>query len=321
MPVSATVILDSISEAGIRLTTMELRYPRSIHSEFMTHRVLSRNASSSRAVPVEKLIDEAMNDPAYPARWGSHAKGMQDGGALTIFGEKTAKQDWLTARDAAVAVARTMLLRPERPAKQIINRILEPFTHITVVVTSTQWGNFYALRDHPDADPTMQALAVAVIAARQASIPRTIPMGGWHLPYIDDRAFDQCFEMVFRALGPNDVLTVDMAAARTLTLAAKVSAARCARVSYLTHDGKRPTIQEDMALFTRLVDNPMHASPLEHQATPDEILAGPSVDGPGERRVWGNAQYHGNFVGWQQHRKFYIGEAVHDYARILDPRR
>lgn len=317
MPVTAKVILDSISEEGVRLTTMELRYPRAIHAEFMTHRVFSRNASSSRAVPTERLINEALTDPAFPERWGSHAKGMQDGGAMTVFGEKTARDDWEMARNYAVERARIMLSRPERPAKQIINRLLEPFTHITVVVTATQWENFYALRDHPDADPTMQALAVAIVKARKDSAPHLIEHGGWHLPYIDDVDLDAASEHVFRALGETDALTVGMAAERTLTLAVKMSAARCDRVSYMTHDGKRPTVKDDLGLFARLVDNPMHASPLEHQATPDSISIGSLT----QIRFWSNPQYHGNFVGWQQHRKFYLGEARHDYARILDPKR
>jgi len=309
--------LDSISEAGVRLTTMQLRYPRFIHAELMTHRVFTRNASSSRAVPVEKLIEEAATDPAIPERWGLHNKGMQDAGVMSELGQRRALSDWLAARDAAVATARVMCVRPERCSKQIINRILEPFTHISVIVTSTQWKNFYALRVHPDADPTMLALAEAMKAAHDASTPRRMAYGTWHLPYVGDTDMDMIAENFMKTRDLNDIYTLDAATTICVGMARKVSAARCARVSYLTHDGQRPTLEADIALADKLMTTPMHATPCEHQASPDRIISRE----PDGLKVWETPEYHGNFVGWRQNRKMFIGEAIHDNADIVDGRR
>lgn len=315
MTVSAKVILDSISHEGVRLTTMELRYPRFIHSEFMTHRVFSRNASSSRAVPVEKLIEEAENSPAMPERWGIHNTGMQDGGTMTPFGEKTARDDWLAARDAAVARVKTMISRQERCSKQIINRILEPFTHITVLVSSTFWANFDVLRADSAADPTMQALANAVISARNLSEPTQRVMGDWHLPFIvreNDEDIHAAMSYALDTISPQDA-TLENLDRYVINVLCRVSAARCARVSYLTHDQRKPTIEEDLDLFGRLMtQRPLHASPAEHQATPDSLrLISDSAFG------WADRAQHGNFVGWKQFRKQFVGEAVMEYQDML----
>jgi thymidylate synthase ThyX len=206
-----------------------LRYPRFIHSEFMTHRAFSRNASSSRAIPVERLMADVENDPAMPIHWGSNKPGMQAGDELDSKAKQNAKCVWEVAREQTIIQARKMAAIGAH--KQIVNRILEPFAHINVLVTATEWDNFFALRDHPDAQPEIQALAKVMREARDESVPVEDDM---HSPYHDDP---------------------------------KRSAARCARVSYLTHEGKEPTYDQDMALFERLAHaNPMHSSPMEHQA-------------------------------------------------------
>jgi len=240
MTITAKIIADTIWN-GNRITTMQLRYPRFIHSEFMTHRAFSRNASSSRAIPVDRLIADVENDPAMPIHWGSNKPGMQAGPEIA-----SCEKQWLLARDAAVIHAARISAYGLH--KQIVNRILEPFAHINVLVTATEWDNFFALRDHPDAQPEIQALAKVMRKARDESIPVEDDM---HSPYHDDP---------------------------------KRSAARCARVSYLTHEGKEPTYDQDMALFERLAHaNPMHSSPMEHQAI--------AIKG------WCR-----NFKGWQQFR-------------------
>lgn len=269
--IRATVIADSIYDGGPRLTTMELRYPRFIHAEFMTHRVFSRNASSSRAVPVEKMIQQVMDDPAMPIHWGRNQAGMQAREELDTLYLEAARRVWRAACRDAVSSARSMAAMGAH--KQIVNRILEPFSHISVICSATEWDNFFELRCHPDAQPEMQALACAMRDARDASTPAAVGWSGWHLPYIrdEDRAEvrDSGFGMQWWAL-------------------ARISAARCARVSYLTHDGRVPSIAEDLALFERLAGSrPIHASPLEHQATPAR-----------------NRGLCGNFRGWAQHRKF-----------------
>jgi hypothetical protein len=275
MTITAEVIEDSISLAGIRLTTMQIKYPRMIHSEFMTHRVFSRNASSSRAIPILVMLRNTAADMAEPSQWGSNKPGMQAGKNLIGWRLKLARMLWRSAGHTAIFFARR--LAKTGAHKQIANRIVEPWSHISVVVTSTDWANWFALRDHPDADPTIQELARAMSLAMEESSPMSLLKGQWHLPYISSnerKVFDN----------------------RTL---ARWSAARCARVSYLTHDGKTPSALNDERLWVQLVESqPVHASPTEHQAAPDPLYV--------------QSKRNGNFRGWRQHRKMISGEAIHD---------
>ena len=227
-----------------RLVTFQLRYPRLIHSEFMTHRVFSRNASSSRAIPVAKVIKQVREEPAMPVHWGKNQSGMQAREELTGFELEDAKTAWLrAAKDAADHAEHMMGLGLH---KQVANRILEPFQFISVVVTSSEWDNFFALRCHPDADPNIQQLANMMKAAYDASQPGSIEDNfGWHLPYIKQAEIGLM----------------------SLEKRVKCSVARCARVSYLTHDGETPDVAKDLELYDRLVKaTPAHLSPTEHQA-------------------------------------------------------
>jgi hypothetical protein len=302
MTISAKIIADSLSPSGVRLTTLQLRYPRVIHSEFMTHRVFSRNASSSRAVPVERLIQDVLDDPYVPIHWGRNQKGMQadvenfelvDGkpvwapvalkrlGAEQVYGQPA--DAWLDLRDRAVEGARAYAAAGYH--KQIVNRLLEPFAHINVVVTATEWTNFFVLRDHPDAMPEIAELARTIRQAMAASTPARVEMGEWHLPYVNPRE-----DM------PEISGAINDAQWQALT---KLSVARCARVSYLTQDGKKPLVAADLQLYDRLVGStPLHASPAEHQATPDDKRGS----------EWLRRPLHGNFRGWVQFRKTLPGE-------------
>lgn len=283
MTITVTVIADSISEQSIRLTTFQLRYPRFIHAELMTHRMFSRNASSSRAIPVERMIEDLRRDPAMPVYWGSNQKGMQAGEELAGDELQQVQHWWLSAMHQAIGHAQHMI--DNGLHKQIANRILEPWAHINVVVTATDYANFYALRRHKDAQPEIKALADAMWDAQQASEPVLLKPGDWHLPFItnNDRSY---------------VYNNKEALLRT-------SVARCARVSYLTHDGRQTTIEEDVALYDRLVGSmPLHASPAEHQATPDT----PEREFQGGGYVWNHDYQHGNFTGWRQYRRMLPGE-------------
>jgi len=189
MTITAKIIADSVSPDGVRITTMQLRYPRFIHAEFLTHRMFSRNASSSRAIPVERLIADIEADHAMPVYWGKNQKGMQAreecdgrvkswefGPSPSEFGggmSWTAEEAWHFARDNAIKMARAF--HEAGYHKQIVNRLLEPFSHINVLVTATDWANFYALRRHEDAQPEMKALADAMWEAQQASEPAKDP--------------------------------------------------------------------------------------------------------------------------------------------------
>lgn len=291
MTIEAKIIRDSISSEGIRLTTFQLRYPRFIHAELMTHRVFSRNASSSRAIPVQRMIEDLRRDPAMPIFWGSHQPGMQAGAELIGDDLLLAQTSWLNGMEDAIT--RATRLMEIGLHKQIANRILEPWAHINVVVTATEWDNFYELRRHADAQPEIKALADAMWDAQSGSMPERFLPGQWHLPYVDQQTWDQ--------ITATDHPWLDSAI--------KISVARCARVSYLTHDGKTTTIEQDMALYDRLVGSvPLHASPAEHQATPDmpqeraEMMArygGWSISDD----EWENRSEWGNFRGWRQFRK------------------
>lgn len=269
MIISAKIIEDSMSPGGNRLTTLELAYPRFIHSEFLTHRVFSRNAMSSRAIPVAKMIDQVRNDPVVPMHWGANQPGMQASNEVAYPVMLEAIDVWKKAANDAANRAQQLLGFGIH--KQVANRLLEPFQWMRTIVTATEWENFFALRNHPDAEPHFQLLAQAIAKAMDESEPvrrQNIPYDelGWHLPYV---TYAERQSVKFHNLP-------------------KISAARCARVSFLTHDGASPSLEADLALYERLVGSvPMHSSPVEHQA-----CAGPLGFGAS-----------GNFIGWAQFRK------------------
>ncbi|PLC44500.1 hypothetical protein C0Q88_07420 [Ralstonia pickettii] len=269
--IQAKVIEDSIAAHGKRLTTLQLVYPRFIHAEFMTHRVFSRNASSSRAIPIAKMIEQVLNSPAMPVHWGKNQPGMQAKEQVSDETATTAAANWVRA--AHDAAQRAYVLMDLGIHKQVVNRILEPFQHIHVVVTASEWDNFMELRAHEDAQPEIHELAVQIRAAMTSSTPvlrlrNRQSAYNWHLPYVSAE------ERHARRDEPY--------------LLAKLSTARCARVSYLTHDGAEPSIVKDLELFDRLVGaRPLHASPTEHQAYPLPL----------------STQSSKNFFGWRQHRE------------------
>ena len=293
--IEAKVIADSVSPDGVRLATLQLRYPKFIHSELMTHRVFSRNASSSRAVPTARYLEEVRSDElrATPVAWGANRPGMIAGEELIADARAFAQLAWRDAALAAAGAAANLLSLGLH--KQVANRVLEPFLHVNVVVSSTEWSNFFALRLDPGAQPEMRALAVAMRAALDGSTPREVPLGAWHLPYADDPTTLALARSYLAGLPPGEA-PVD-------ALLVRVSTARCARVSYASHGtGKRSTVEEDLALYDKLLGSrPVHASPAEHPATPDHR----TTDGR-----WWNPALHGNFVGWVQHRKQLLGEST-----------
>ena len=292
--VTVEVIADSLTEAGVRGTTLKLRYPRFIHAEFMTHRMFARNASSSRAIPVEKMIEQVENEPAIPVRWGREGKGMQDHGELLPIDQEYCLDKWLEARDHAVMIAKDLIRMPERPHKQVVNRLLEPWQFITVLCTSTDYGNFVHLRDHKDADPTMGLLGKLVHEAMLKSTPRPLKHYDYHLPFVSEADIEDL------AVGTQDSDEV-------IKKAIQVSVARCARVSYNNFDGTRSTYEQDKALYKRLVGSkPMHASPTEHQFCPDRFIGG----------RWENPELHGCLEGVIQFRKTLHGEC--EYNNFID---
>lgn len=317
------VIADSVSPDGARLTTLEVTLPRIVLAEFNTHRMLSRNSASSRAIPVEKRIAMIEADPFVPEAFGKNQRGMQAGDALEGEAELRARLAWYNAMNAAVVQAGE--LAKLEVHKQLANRLLEPFAWHTIVCTATEWENFFALRCHPNAQPEIRTAAEMMREAMRSSYPHPVDYNDWHLPYLQTgEAFDfdvQDGRPPFPAI-PTKV---------------KVSVARCARVSYLTHDGKRDP-SADLALYDRLA-SAGHMSPLEHVARPAQradftngvgsvdiedlrvavgpdgigpLLNVPSPTGPLECTVDVPLEHFwfGNFRGWVQHRKLIRGEYV-----------
>ena len=279
--ISAKVICDSISPSRVRLTTLELQYHRFVHSEMMTHRMFSRNASSSRAIPVKRMIKQVAENPAMPIHWGKNQAGMQ---AREEIECPTLAQDvWKYASE--LAVDRAYELKDLDTHKQIVNRILEPFQWISVVVTATEWDNFFKLRLHKDAQPEIQELARCMKTAMDESIPVELHPGEWHLPYVDLADFDDSGDPITEAL--------------------KCSAARCARISFLNHDNSTPNIEKDIALADKLLEAG-HMSPWEHIATPMEF-AKDTFELAWENGVTqkdrDNNFWSGNFRGFLQYRK------------------
>lgn len=273
--ISAKVIESTLGPTGIRLDTIQLRYPRFIHGQMLTHRDFSRNASSSQAVPVKTLIQQVMDDPAEPVLFGQNQPGMKAAGPLRGAKLIAARSGWHVARHGAVMGARLAYWAGAH--KQVVNRLIEPWSHIDVIVTSSRWDNFWDLRCD-DADPTMEVLAGEMRDAYEEARPREHDRrtNTWtHLPLItpDEREMGRA----------------DINFARKLPW---LSAARCARVSYGNHRNVKAH-EEDLRLAKRLLSN-RHLSPFEHIARADRYATSAG---------WHNASYHGNFDGFIQFRK------------------
>jgi thymidylate synthase ThyX len=303
MPFEAKVLADSLSPAGHRLTSIEATFPRFVLAEFNTHRVFSRNSASSRAIPIAKQLRRVLEDPYVPIEFGANQPGMQAGEPLSGGKRDAAEREWLGARDDAVRRVLGLVTDPAKLAagadlfealeqvessvrernrpdawlnvhKQVANRLLEPFMWHTVIVTATEWENFWNLRCHPDAQPEISLVAEEMRSATQASEPAELAPGEWHLPLIRSEDREQVASL-------EDLI--------------KVSAGRCARVSYLTHAGERD-LDADIELHDRLLESG-HMSPLEHPARP--LTTAELNDG----------KWSGNFRGWHSYRKDIAGEA------------
>lgn len=289
--ISADILLDSINPEGERLTTWVLKYPRIIHSELMTHRVMSRNAASSRAIPIEKMIKDVVQNPAMFEYWGSNQKGMQAGPPLEGAALVRAKEVWQEGADRAVYTAKQ--LSEAGLHKQCANRVLEPWFHITVLATINDYHNFFLQRAHKDAQPEFMVLAYRMLAKFLKSEPVFRQWGEWHIPF-GDRIPD--------VYSQADQL--------------RIATARCARVSYNTFDGEIDP-QKDFQLHDMLLAN-NHWSPFEHCAMAQESLAIDEVTGAA------NFVDQGNFRGWTQYRKTFAQEKVFlnraDLEAILEQR-
>lgn len=245
---------------------MEITYPRCIHAEMLRHRVFSRNTASSRAIPIAKVIKQVEENPFIPIHWGAAQGGMQAYAEISEQEKEDALDSWLAARNDAVYHAKDLVLCGLH--KQVVNRILEPWVWCTEIISGTQWSNFFHLRCHEAAEPHCQKIAYMIRDALEASVPKVLEDGEWHIPMMDE----------------------DERADFTLSEQLAIATGRLARVSYLTHNGVRDSL-EDITLHDRLKESG-HWSPFEHCAQ--------------NRPQNYNLSNFGQ--GWFQYRKTFSGE-------------
>lgn len=328
--IKAKIILDSVSAVtGSRLTTFEIEYPRIIHSELMTHRMLSRNAASSRAIPFDKMLQQLNG---IPSRFGQANKGMQDKGedfnalvSVKTYSEVTdggyfsiplycndieqiyPEDAWEEAKENAVQISKAF--KEAGYHKQVYNRLTEPFQIMKTVVSATEWNNFFWLRCDEAADPTIAELAFKMKEVYDANVPQVLQAGEWHLPYVY-KDINKWHELAYY---------LDEAKSReleiTLEEAIKVSCARTCAVSFRNVDYG---LEKSEEVYQKLIsDSKIHGSALEHAA---KVMAKHSpfdVNHPTESHTWEKGISHvdrhgnlwsGNFKGFLQHRKTIEGE-------------
>lgn len=285
--ITSKIIADSTYREA-RITTFELEYPRFIHSEFMTHRMFSRNCASSRAIPIGTVLKNIKDNPATPIHWGKNEPGMQANTEIQGNSLTSAKSLWNRAMSQSLMYAAE--LGNLGVHKQIVNRITEPYQHMKTVVTATEWDNWFELRNHKDAQPEIHELAFIMAIAMRNSNPVELELGQWHIPYVT------------RLTGSDHQHYIDSEEKElTLEQALQISASCCAQVSYRKTDD---SIDKATNVYRKLVGmNPKHSSPFEHQATPIDYE---------DAEVWlpgvthldkEGAQWSGNFKHWIQYRQ------------------
>jgi len=319
MEIESKLILTSKNAVtGVNLYTFVLTYPRMILAEVNTHRMLSRNAASSRAIPAKKQRKQVLDDPFVPVRVGQNQKGMQAGAELRGWNRFIVENTWKVARYPNVLAS--WILEKMGAHKQAANRIIEPWTYTQQVMTCTDLKNFFKLRNHPDAEPHFQIIAKQMQAqveyvdrlfgaisfeqgdAVDRRLDRVNPSlgvftvqslrpGEWHMPFVDTPEIAELIK-------DKQTVNADASVTATYTIGdidwrdlKQVSTARCARVSYfLPENGQRSDAGRDIQLCGRLSGSG-HWSPFEHVATPTET-----------------ADYIGNFRSWKQYRKEFSQE-------------
>lgn len=300
--ITAKIIADSMSPDGIRMTTMEIEYPRFILAELNTHRMLSKNSASSRAIPVTAMHEHIKANTAAPVFWGKNQAGMKAKEELQGSDKSMAQYVWAKARDSAIEFSRD--LNDLGSHKQITNRITEPWMIMKTVISGTEWKNFFYLRDHPDAQPEIAVLASKMREAYNASTPNELQPGEWHLPYVATARYVPTGELQYFDENFDRISLED---------ARIVSASCCAQVSYRKNDD---SLEKARKIYSQLIESvPAHASPVEHQATPMNSLTVSSYEPEnwavqGVSHMDGNYNFwSGNLRGWVQFRKLIPNEA------------
>ena len=303
--ISATVLAHSIAAAsGIRFLSFEIEYPRFILAELNTHRMLSKNSSSSRAIPIKAMHDAIRSNTARPIHFGKNQPGMQAAEELDQASKESVIRVWDAARDSAIALS--AVLSDIGAHKQIANRVTEPYQMMKTVLSGTEFANLKWLRHHSDAQPEFYELLDVMIDAENNSSPVELYPGEWHLPYVEAER-NQFGALEYFSATREPISLFD---------AKKISASCCAQTSYRKNDD---SLEKAQMVFARLIESqPCHSSPVEHQATPmkEHVVLGGADLYPErweegvthmdrQRQLWS-----GNLKGWIQHRKLIPGEAV-----------
>lgn len=302
MTISAKIIADSISPDGTRMTTMEIEYPRFILAELNTHRMLSKNSASSRAIPVKAMHEHIRANPAQPVHWGKNQPGMQAREELGGTDITDAKFIWKRAMQDALHWAGALSERVGLH-KQVANRLTEPWMTMKTVISGTEWRNFWWLRCHADAQPEIHQLAMTMRDAYLKSQPQKLQPGEWHVPYVNTYR-DSHTGVLHYISSDYKYLTQQQALI--------ISASCCAQVSYRKNDD---TLEKAQKIFDQLINSqPCHASPVEHQATPMNLSTymnyEPDTWEHGVTHVSANGDlWSGNLRNWIQHRKLIQDEA------------
>jgi thymidylate synthase ThyX len=259
-----------------RIATFEYKSPRFLLAEINTHRLLTRSAASSRAIPINKRIDMAFEEPFVPSAFGKNQPGMMADHKLANEENEKAINIWLNARDNAAASTRA--LADLGTHKEHANRLLEPFVYYTGLITATELDNWFNLRNHKEAQPEIVDLAGCMLKAISNATPK---ISGLHLPYTDD--------LILATFSADQLFAI--------------SSARCARVSYKTQDGKKSSYEADLTLCDRLTGvkegNPAHLSPFDHCAVADTVI---TYDEHGTKKYWSNPRDQRQYFGWIPHR-------------------
>jgi hypothetical protein len=289
--ITARVVAKSVAECGTVITTFECEYHRYIHGELLTHRQFSRGAASSRAIPIEKVIENVVNNTAIPVHWGKKQSGMQANEELNQDAIELADVEWHAAMYDAVKHAKR--LDELGLHKQVTNRILEPFQMMKTIITTTELDNFFWLRDDVAAQPELQQLARCMKQAYNEAEAEELKSGEWHTPYVDH--YRDVDGNIIYSSGGQELSVED---------AKKISVSCCAQVSYRKLD---VSLEKAKKIYDMLVsDSRVHASPFEAVATPMEYPMDAEACGWEEGITHSDSEHNfwsGNLKHWIQYRQ------------------
>ena len=292
--IQAKIIADSIDKKGKRITSFVVTMPRIVLAELNTHRTLSRNSASSRAIPFAKMLDMVNKTPFIPIKWMKEHTGMQGSEYFTDENEiAQLEKTYLEGRDNAIKTAES--LSNLGLTKQIVNRGLEAYMWHTVIITATEFENYFALRAHEAAEIHIQKLAFLMLEEMNNSTPKLLQPGEWHIPFGDNMDETKIIDILEGETKSNFPIKEELE-----NIKIKIATARCARVSYTVvgEEGKPDNYENDIKLHDRLLSMG-HLSPFEHCA-----------------QCTDNEGWSGNFQGWTQYRKMLPNENRGDYRLI-----